>query len=108
APSMFGIYRTRLFFVPVDHCNRLVHCWIERLAFTVKRCDAIRAKHITESLTNQAETVGYGIRCFAYMQHGTVEVVHYVENCETHVAFPVLFRRGLFLPRASSVVLKFR
>ena len=107
AASMFGIYRSGLFSVAINHGHRLVYCWIERLALTVKRCDAIRMQHVAESLTNQPETVGYCIRCFAYMQQGAVEVVHHVEKREKHFAFSVLFRKGLFLPRAPSVVIKF-
>src|SRR5688572_5560114 len=103
---MFGIYPSGVFSVTINHGHRLVHCWIERLAFAVKRCDAIRVKHITESLANQPETVGHCVWCFAYMQQGAVEVVHYVEKREKHFAFPVLFRTGMVLPRTPSVVIK--
>jgi hypothetical protein len=41
------------------------------------------------------------------MQEGTVEVVHYVEKCEQDLAFTRLFRKGSFLIRAPSVVIKF-
>ena len=55
--SMFAIYRSGLFFITIDHGHRLVNCWIEWLAFTDKRCDGIRVKHVAESLMNQPETV---------------------------------------------------
>src|SRR6185436_372247 len=100
---MLGIYRSGLFSVTINHGHRLVNCWIERFAFTVKRCDVIRPKHVVESLTNQPETVGHCVRCFAYMQQGAVEVVHYVKKREEHFAFRVLFRKGLFLTCATSV-----
>jgi hypothetical protein len=41
------------------------------------------------------------------MQQGAVEVIHYPEKREKHISFPVLFRKGLRLPRASPVVIKF-
>src|SRR5688572_23829558 len=104
---MFGIYRSGLFSVTINHGHRLVNCWIERLAFTVKRCDAIRVQHVAESLTNQPETVGHCIRCFAYVQESAVEVIHYVEKREKYFAFAILFRKGSFLPRAPSIVIKF-
>ena len=75
-----------------------MYCWIEWLAFTIKWCDAIRVQHVAESLTNQLETVRYGI-CIVEASGDETAARAFVAKVLSRAGQARLVAAG-FLPRA--------